>query len=224
MRRAISASVRHSTHAMPGAQSWSKGVADPVLIILLIIFAYLVGSISTGFILGRLAGVDVRDAGSGNIGATNVTRVLGKGRGLLTLLADTAKGFVPVYISQRLELNDSALTLVAVAAFLGHLYPLFLKFHGGKGVATAFGALLALAPVAALIMISAFAAAVFCSRKVSLGSIAAALAAPVSLWFLSYSMEVVALGSFLSSMVILRHRDNIRRLLAGTEPRFGDSH
>jgi glycerol-3-phosphate acyltransferase PlsY len=192
-----------------------------VLTFLLTIFAYLVGSVPSGFILGRLAGVDVRDAGSGNIGATNVARVLGKGLGLLTLLADTAKGFAPVYISQRLEINDTALALVAIAAVLGHLYPLFLKFHGGKGVATAFGALLALAPLGTAVMALAFAVAVFCSRTVSLGSIAAALAAPISLWAFSYSVELVALGVFLGAMVILRHRDNVKRLLAGTEPRFG---
>ena len=192
-----------------------------MLTILVTIFAYLVGSIPSGFILGRLAGVDVRDAGSGNIGATNVARVLGKGRGLLTLLADAAKGFVPVFIGQRLGLSDTALALVAIAAFLGHLYPVFLKFHGGKGVATAFGDLLALAPLALLVMVFAFGAAAFCSRKVSLGSMAAALAAPISLWAFSYSVELCVMSTFLGAMVILRHRENIKRLLAGTEPRFG---
>lgn len=195
-------------------------MADPVLTILLIVIAYLVGSIPSGFILGRLAGVDVRDAGSGNIGATNVARVLGKGRGLLTLLADTAKGFVPVFIGQRLGLSDAAVALVAIAAFLGHLYPVFLRFRGGKGVATAFGALLALAPPATLIMIFIFGAAVLGSRRVSLGSMAAALAAPIALWVFSYSVELVAMSAFLWVMITLRHRDNVKRLLAGTEPRF----
>ncbi len=168
-----------------------------------------------------MAGVDVRDTGSGNIGATNVARVLGKGRGLLTLLADVAKGFVPVFIGQRLGLSDAALVLVAIAAFLGHLYPVFLKFHGGKGVATALGDLLALAPLATLVMVFAFSAAAFCTRRVSLGSIAAALAAPISVWIFSYSVELVAMSAFLGVMVTLRHRDNIKRLLAGTEPQFG---
>ena len=194
---------------------------DTVLTILLTIFAYLVGSIPSGFLLGRLAGIDVRDAGSGNIGATNVARVLGKGRGLLTLLADTAKGFVPVFIGQRLELSDAALALVAIAAFLGHLYPLFLRFRGGKGVATAFGGLLALAPLATLVVILAFGVTVLGSRRVSVGSMAAALTAPISLWVFSYSVELVAMSGFLWAMITLRHRDNINRLLAGTEPRFG---
>ena len=190
---------------------------------LLVIFAYLVGSVPSGFVVGRLSGVDVRDAGSGNIGATNVARVLGKGRGLLTLLADMAKGFIPVMIGQRLELNAGVLALVAVAAFMGHLYPLYLKFHGGKGVATALGALLALAPLATVAMLCAFAAAAFYSRRVSVGSLAAALAAPLALWALSYPMELIATGAFLGAMVVLRHRDNIERLRAGTEPRFGRS-
>lgn len=189
--------------------------------VILILFAYVLGSIPSGFILGRLAGIDVRNAGSGNIGATNVARVLGKGRGALTLLADIAKGFIPVLIGQRLDLSDAALALIATAAFLGHLYPLFLKFHGGKGVATAFGDFLALAPYATLILVFIFAVAVLSSRRVSLGSLAAALAAPISLWALSAPMEFIIMGAFIGAMIVLRHRDNIGRLLAGTEPRLG---
>ena len=191
------------------------------MLILVTIFAYLLGSIPSGFIVGILAGVDVRDAGSGNIGATNVARVLGKGRGLLTLVADMAKGFVPVFIAQRLGMGDLALALVGSAGFLGHLFPVFLKFQGGKGVATAFGALLALAPPATLVLILVFGVAVLWSHRVSLGSISAALAAPIALWAFSYSVELVAMGAFLGAMVILRHRDNIKRLLAGNEPRLG---
>jgi acyl phosphate:glycerol-3-phosphate acyltransferase len=189
--------------------------------IVLTVFAYLVGSIPSGFILGRLAGVDVRTAGSGNIGATNVARVLGKGQGLLTLLADAAKGFIPVFIGQRLGLSDMALALLATTAFLGHLYPVFLKFQGGKGVATAFGDLLALAPQATLVLILVFAVAVLFSRRVSVGSMTAALAAPISLWFFSAPLEFVAMAAIIGAMIVLRHRDNIGRLLAGTEPRFG---
>jgi glycerol-3-phosphate acyltransferase PlsY len=188
---------------------------------ILILFAYVVGSIPSGFILGRLAGVDVRDAGSGNIGATNVARVLGKGRGFLTLIADTAKGFVPVVIAQRLGVDDVALALIASAAFLGHLYPLFLRFHGGKGVATAFGDFLALAPFVTLVLFAVFGIAVLSSRRVSLGSMAAALAAPITLWAFSAPMEFIIMGAFIGAMIVIRHRDNIGRLLAGTEPRFG---
>lgn len=188
---------------------------------LLIFFAYVIGSVPSGYILGKISGIDVRSVGSGNIGATNVARALGKGRGGLTLLADAAKGYLPVFLALRLEFDAAALALIAVAAFLGHLYPLFLNFHGGKGVATALGALLALAPMATSVLIVVFAAVVLVSRIVSLGAIAAAMAAPVALWFFSQSLVFVAMGLFLGAMIILRHRGNIQRLLAGTEPRFG---
>jgi glycerol-3-phosphate acyltransferase PlsY len=190
-------------------------------IVLLIFFAYVIGSVPSGYILGKISGIDVRSVGSGNIGATNVARALGKGRGGLTLLADAAKGYLPVFLALRLEFDAAALALIAVAAFLGHLYPLFLNFHGGKGVATALGALLALAPTATLVLIVVFVVAVLVSRIVSLGAIAAAMAAPVALWFFSQSLVFVAMGLFLGAMIILRHRGNIQRLLAGTEPRFG---
>ena len=191
--------------------------------ILLTIVSYLLGSVPSGFIIGTLSGVDVRQTGSGNIGATNVARVLGKRLGLLTLLADMAKGFLPVIVAQKLGMSDIAVALITTAAFLGHLYPLFLKFRGGKGVATAFGGLLALAPPATLILIIAFGIAFLCSRAVSAGSVAAAVAAPFAFWVLSYPPTFVALAALLGGMVILRHRDNIKRLLAGTEPRFGGS-
>jgi glycerol-3-phosphate acyltransferase PlsY len=186
-----------------------------------IIFSYLLGSIPTGYIVGALAGVDIRKVGSGNVGATNVARVVGKKRGLLTLIADVVKGFVPVFIAGRLDLSHTALALIAVATFLGHLYPVFLKFQGGKGVATALGVLLALAPMATLILIAVFAVVAVSSRLVSLSSIITALAAPFTLWSFSYSPTVIATGVFLAVMITVRHRDNIRRLLAGTEPRFG---
>ena len=192
-----------------------------IAIVLLIFLAYVMGSVPSGYLLGKMSGVDVRSVGSGNIGATNVARALGKGRGVLTLFADVAKGYLPVFVGLRLEFDAAAIALIAVAAFLGHLYPLFLNFQGGKGVATALGALLALAPTATLILIVVFAVAVLVSRIVSLGAIAAAIAAPVVLWLFSQSLVFVAMGLFLGAMVIWRHRRNIQRLLAGTEPRFG---
>jgi glycerol-3-phosphate acyltransferase PlsY len=186
-----------------------------------IIFSYLLGSIPTGYIVGVLAGVDIRKAGSGNVGATNVARVVGKTRGLVTLIADVGKGFIPVFIAGRLGFSHTAVALVAIAAFLGHLYPVFLKFQGGKGVATAFGVLLALAPMATLILMIVFAVVAVSSRLVSLGSIVVALATPITLWFLFYSPTVIATGVFFAVMIIARHRRNIQRLFAGTEPRFG---
>lgn len=189
----------------------------------LTIFAYLLGSIPSGYVVGTLAGVDVRKAGSGNIGATNVARTLGKRLGVLTLLADTAKGYLPVLIALWLELTPLAVSLVAIGAFFGHLYPLFLRFRGGKGVATAFGALLAIAPGATLILVGAFGVVILSSRRISLGSITAALAAPFALWSVSAAAPFIAMSVVLGAMVIVRHRDNIKRLLAGTEPRFGSA-
>lgn len=190
--------------------------------IILTVAAYLLGSVPSGFIFGRLVGVDVRRTGSGNIGATNVARVLGKGVGLLTLIADVAKGLVPVLLARWLSMEDWLIAGIAAAAFLGHLYPVFLRFQGGKGVATALGAMLAIAWPATLVLVFVFAGVVLSSRRVSLASITAATAAPFVLWALLYPPAFIALGVFLASMIILRHRDNIRRLLAGSEPRFGE--
>lgn len=193
------------------------------MLVALIILAYLLGSIPSGYIVGTLAGVDVRNAGSGNIGATNVARIVGKRLGILTLLADTAKGYVPVFIALRMGLTPATVAVVALAAFLGHLYPVFLRFKGGKGVATAFGALLALDPLATLILIGVFAFVVVCSRRISPGSIAAAWAAPFALWSVSAPPAFIAMSALLGTLVTLRHRDNIKRLLDGTEPRFGSA-
>jgi glycerol-3-phosphate acyltransferase PlsY len=187
------------------------------------ILSYLLGSIPTGYILGLCAGVDVRKAGSGNIGATNVARAVGKGQGVATLLADVAKGFIPVYVATQLGLAQSAVAIIGAAAFLGHLYPIFLKLKGGKGVATALGVMLALAPMAALVLLVAFAVVMLASRIVSLSSMAGALTAPIALWLLDAPMTYLILALFLAAMIIARHRGNIQRLLAGTEPRMRSS-
>jgi glycerol-3-phosphate acyltransferase PlsY len=190
--------------------------------IILIACAYLLGSVPSGYVLGKLAGTDVRRVGSGNIGATNVARALGMLPGALTLVADAAKGYLPVFLALHFGFSQAVVASTAIAAFLGHLYPLFLKFQGGKGVATTLGALLAVAPMAALVLVLVFAGVVFVCRIVSLGAIAAALAAPLILWLFYQPPVIVAMGFFMGAMVILRHRGNIRRLLAGTEPRFGE--
>jgi glycerol-3-phosphate acyltransferase PlsY len=190
---------------------------------LLVVSAYLLGSLPTGYILGYLAGVDVRTAGSGNVGATNVARVVGKRQGAWTLLADTAKGFIPAILASLWELEPSTTAAVGVAAFLGHLYPLFLKFKGGKGVATGFGVLLGLAPWAALCLIPIFGMMFWTTRIVSVSSMVSAAAAPLVAWLFSYQPAVTIVGAFLAMMVIFRHHRNIQRLLAGTEPKFGTS-
>jgi glycerol-3-phosphate acyltransferase PlsY len=183
--------------------------------------AYLLGSIPTGFIVGTWAGVDVRKHGSGNVGATNVARVLGKRQGVYTLIADAAKGFVPAFIAVRMEFPTAVTALIGIAAFMGHLFPVFLKFKGGKGVATAFGLFTALAPVATLTLVALFAAVMAASRRVSLSSMIAAAGAPLIFWWFSYHPAVVATGALLAAMILVRHRSNIQRLLAGTEPKFG---
>ncbi|MGH7810131.1 MAG: glycerol-3-phosphate 1-O-acyltransferase PlsY [Candidatus Binatia bacterium] len=190
--------------------------------IILIACAYLLGSVPSGYVLGKLAGTDVRRVGSGNIGAANVARALGMLPGALTLVADAAKGYLPVFLALHFGFSQAVVASTAIAAFLGHLYPLFLKFHGGKGVATTMGALLAVAPMAALVLVLVFAGVVFVCRLVSLGAIAAAIAAPLILWLFYQPPVIVTMGFFMGAMVILRHHGNIRRLLSGTEPRFGE--
>jgi glycerol-3-phosphate acyltransferase PlsY len=191
-------------------------------IIALIGLAYLLGSIPSGFVLAKLAGVDIRQVGSGNVGATNVARAVGTWQGVLTLLADAMKGTVPAAIGLAMTLPSAAIAAISAAAFLGHLYPVFLKFRGGKGVATALGSLLVIAPLASLLLVVIFAAVVFPTRLVSLSSIVAAALAPFALWLFLQPRAIVLLGAFLAVMILWRHRGNIQRLRAGTEPRFDE--
>jgi glycerol-3-phosphate acyltransferase PlsY len=189
----------------------------------IVLASYLLGSVPSGFILGSMAGVDVRKVGSGNVGATNVARVLGKARGALTLVADVIKGWLPVFIAHHLQLNLLAVCAVGLATFLGHIYSVFLRFRGGKGVATALGVLLGLAPLATAVSVVVFAGVFSSSRLVSLASIAAAVAAPISAWVIGYPAAIVIMITLMAIMITWRHRANIRRLRAGTEPKFGSA-
>jgi acyl phosphate:glycerol-3-phosphate acyltransferase len=189
-------------------------------IALMLLFAYLLGSIPTGFLLGSFSGIDIRKAGSGNVGATNVARVVGKKQGVITLLVDVAKGFIPVLIASRLGFDLTVTVLAALAAFVGHLYPVFLKFHGGKGVATALGIFLAVAPLASLALVVVFAVVMLTWRWVSLASMVAAGAAPLVLLIFSYPSTLVVLGLMIALLIIFRHRENIRRLRSGAEAKF----
>lgn len=191
--------------------------------ILVIFCAYLLGSIPSGFLLASLVGIDIRQSGSGNVGATNVARVVGKSLGIITLLADTAKGWIPVFVALQLGLDPALTALAGCAAFLGHLYPVFLKFKGGRGVATALGVLLGVAPLASVVLLAIFALVVLSSRIVSVGSITTAAATPVVVWAFSHVPAFVLMSGFLGAMVIVRHRGNIERLRAGTEPRWRSS-
>ena len=187
----------------------------------LVALAYLCGSIPTGVLLSRRRGVDPRDIGSGNIGATNVTRAAGATAGLLTLAGDVAKGLVPVLVARGAGLAPAQVALVGLAAFIGHLYSCFLGFDGGKGVATGLGLLLGLAPVGALLDVLVFLAAVALGRYVSVASLLAAAVTTPLLIALGYARAIVVTGAVTSAFVAVRHRDNIRRLRFGTEPRVG---
>jgi len=189
--------------------------------LLLLLGAYLVGAIPSGVILTRLAGVgDVRQAGSGNIGATNVYRVAGRGLGIATLIGDALKGVLPtLFAAQATGFSPAQVALIAAATFLGHLYPVYLGFKGGKGVATALGIFLVLSPLAVLGGILVFAGTLWKWRYVSLASITAAVV-PLLILLAERSFPLFFASLFISGMVILRHRGNIERLRNGTESRF----
>jgi glycerol-3-phosphate acyltransferase PlsY len=196
----------------------------------ILLAAYFLGSIPFGLFLAKLlGGSDVRKAGSGNIGAANVARVVGPLAGILTLLLDTAKGAAAVWLAARFT-HESAvwMMLAALAALVGHCFPVWLKFKGGKGVATALGVFLALCPLAALIALLLFALVVACWRYVSLGSISAAAAIPLLMYFLWAPHHapplIIAFGSLAASLlVVYKHGANIQRLLQGEEPKFSSS-
>jgi len=189
--------------------------------------AYLLGSIPFGLLVAKLfGGGDVRKAGSGNIGATNVARVAGPLAGVLTLLFDTAKGAAAVAFAARAT-GDSAtwMMIAAFAVLLGHCFPVWLKFKGGKGVATALGVFLALCPLAAVGALLLFVVCVAYWRYVSLGSVAAAAAMPLLIYFLWAPRHappiIVDAGTLaIALLVIYKHDGNLQRLVEGTEPRF----
>jgi acyl phosphate:glycerol-3-phosphate acyltransferase len=189
-----------------------------LLYLLLIIASYFIGAVPTGVILAKaFAGRDIRQEGSGNIGATNVTRVLGKKVGALTLVGDLLKGFLPVWAGAAITGSVNVACLMGLAAFLGHLFPIYLGFKGGKGVATALGVFLFFSPVVILIEVVVFAASVAIWKYVSLGSMLAAGTMPVLLYLLSYPMPVVYLSIIFAILIIIKHSSNIQRLMNGTE-------
>jgi glycerol-3-phosphate acyltransferase PlsY len=196
----------------------------------ILLAAYFLGSIPFGLFLAKLlGGSDVRKAGSGNIGAANVARVVGPLAGILTLLLDTAKGAAAVWLAARFTQESAVwMMLAALAALVGHCFPVWLKFKGGKGVATALGVFLALCPLAALAALLLFALVVACWRYVSLGSISAAAAMPLLMYYLWAPHHapplIIALGSLAASLlVVYKHSANIQRLVQGEEPKFSSS-
>jgi len=190
--------------------------------IVLIVAAYLAGAIPFGLLIGRFAGADVRLVGSGNIGATNVGRVLGKKLGILTLLCDVAKGFLPVWTAAHLLPPAAAnreLMVVScgLAAVVGHMFPLYLQFRGGKGVATALGVFLAISPWSILISVGIFVATVAASGYVSVGSLAASALIPLWLWLLGESSVILMVAAVIAVLIWCKHGSNIGRLLRHEE-------
>ncbi len=204
-----------------------------VALAVLLVGSYLLGSIPFGYLAGRLVGIDIRQTGSGNVGATNVVRVLGKRYGYPVFALDFLKGFGAVKISMLMapgrppEWNSSEIVgiLAAMSSILGHLYPPWLKFKGGKGVATSAGALLALTPVPTLIGVAIWIIMFWLTRYVSLASITAAVVLPIVILVVSSQDQnkrkpLVYSSACVAAVVIWRHRSNLSRLMRGTEPRF----
>jgi glycerol-3-phosphate acyltransferase PlsY len=190
--------------------------------LLAVAVGYLVGSIPFAFLLARRRGVDLRRAGSGNVGAANVLRTSGVPHAIAAMCLDAAKGAVAVLVAQRLTNGPATPVAAGMAAVIGHIYPPWLRFRGGKGVATAAGVFLVLAPVAVAIASAVFALAVSVTRYISVGSLASAITLAVVASAPDPGAPV-AVGAIITALIILhRHRTNLARLLAGTERRVGE--
>jgi glycerol-3-phosphate acyltransferase PlsY len=224
----------------------------PVLAYIVVaVAAYLLGSIPTGFLVAKAKGIDIRTAGSGNIGATNAMRVLGKPAGIFVLLMDATKGCIACYLGafiyifillhygNRIQTNADAefisklinqqnqdiqrfMLIAGIFAVLGHNYTCWLKFKGGKGIATTAGVYLALAPVALGIAFAVFILTILVTRYVSVGSIVAAIALPTAVWIMTpHNLFLGIVTTALGALAIYKHKSNIQRLMAGTESRLG---
>jgi acyl phosphate:glycerol-3-phosphate acyltransferase len=188
------------------------------------VVCYFIGSIPTGFLWAKARGIDIRTVGSGNIGATNVMRALGKGPGIAVLLIDALKGFLPVYIAplifrdvERVPLQIICCTFVIA----GHNWTCWLKFKGGKGIATSAGALLAFLQLPFLCALGVWLVVFAIGRYVSLASICAAVVMPIATWFITRDQTLTVFTAILGAVAIYKHRSNIQRLLSGTENRVG---
>jgi len=188
----------------------------------LILFAYFLGSIPTGVVLTKaFSKVDIRTQGSRNIGATNVYRTAGKKLGVLALLGDILKGVIPVVLARGTLESHFWIGAVALVAFLGHIYPIFLKFKGGKGAATGLGIFLALSPLPTLLAAIVFVLVVFKWRYISLGSLTAAVAVVVFLALLDPHKIYIPFAFIVAALIFYRHRENLERLMEGRENKFG---
>jgi glycerol-3-phosphate acyltransferase PlsY len=186
-----------------------------------VFLGYLAGSVPFAFLMARRAGVDVRVSGSGNVGAANVLRTAGARRGVVVLILDVAKGAAAVLVAYAVSGRGASAALTGAAAIVGHIYPVWLGFHGGKGVAVAAGVFSILAPAATAVSAALFLVTVGTTGYVSLGSVAATLALPPVAWLAGASRTVVLAAGGTGTLILFRHRANLRRLLAGTERRIG---
>lgn len=186
---------------------------------LFLITTYLIGAIPSGWIIAKkVRGIDIRKMGSGNIGATNVARNLGKRWGLITLILDILKGFVPVLAGIELfYLQKDVIFLAGIIAVIGHQFSIYQGFRGGKGVATAFGVFLVISPVSALLSSGFFLFLALLSGYISVGSIGGAISLPVFVWILDADKSVIIISIIIALLIIIKHNDNIKRLLKGEE-------
>jgi len=188
-----------------------------------ILLGYAIGSVPFAFLLARREGIDVRVAGSGNVGAANVVRTSGLPLGVTVMALDITKGAATVLAAYVAAGSVPSMAAAGVAAVVGHVYPVWLRFHGGKGVAVAAGAFAILAPFATVAATLVFFAAVAATRVVSLGSVAATLTLPPAAWLAGAPRSVLVAATGIAALILFRHRANVRRIAHGTERRFGDS-
>jgi glycerol-3-phosphate acyltransferase PlsY len=185
-----------------------------------ILLGYLAGSVPFAFLLARRAGIDVRRVGSGNVGAANVMRTTGVRRAIIVMALDVAKGAAAVALVNVISGGAAIAALTGAAAVVGHIYPVWLRFHGGKGIAVAAGVFGVLSPVATVIALALFVLTVWSTRYISLGSVAATLALPPAAWLTGSPGAVVGAAAGTASLILFRHRANLLRLRTGTERRI----
>jgi glycerol-3-phosphate acyltransferase PlsY len=187
-----------------------------------ILFGYAIGSVPFAFLVARRVGIDVRVAGSGNVGAANVLRTTGARRGVVVMALDIAKGAAAVFLTHLAVGTIAPMAAAGAGAIVGHVYPIWLRFHGGKGVAVAAGVFAVLAPAAAATAAVVFIATVWTTRLVSLGSVIATVTLPSAAWLAGSPRAVVIAAIAGSSLILFRHRANVRRIVRGTERRVGE--
>ncbi|NWF52129.1 MAG: glycerol-3-phosphate 1-O-acyltransferase PlsY [Nitrospirae bacterium] len=187
----------------------------------LMLFAFLLGSIPVGVIIAKTKGVDLKKVGSGNIGATNVLRSLGKFPALLTLIGDVLKGSIAIIMGRYFEMGILYEGFIGLSAILGHNYSIFLGFKGGKGVATSMGVLLFYSPITAFITFIIWVVVVIRTKYSSLGALVSFLLLPIDIYIVDYSDEKLLVASLITVFIVIRHKNNIQRLMKGTERKIG---